>query len=83
VYSDDDLRARERALSTYSRLLPGWDMVTICVDDLVESGGALHCISRNLKYPGRHRPSSGPCELPDLSPRYPEAPGDAMDRGER
>ena len=34
--------------SFYAALLPGWEVHFICADDLISSGGALHCVVSNL-----------------------------------
>lgn len=67
VYSDDDRRVRARVLSTFSRLLPSWDVVALEADTLTGGGGALHCVSRNvasLGAFGRLKPSE--CEVDDI-----------------
>lgn len=34
--------------SFYISLLPGWEVHFVCADDLISSGGALHCVVSNL-----------------------------------
>ena len=49
IYSDvNDAVARNEAMSTFSRLLPGWRVVGVDASRIIESAGALHCISMNL-----------------------------------
>jgi agmatine deiminase len=41
----------QRARAVYSRLLPDWKIVGIDCTDVIESGGALHCLTLNLPEP--------------------------------
>ena len=44
--SADDLKV---VLSTYRKVLPGWQIKTVDSNFLIEHGGALHCASLNVK----------------------------------
>jgi len=57
IYLGVDEKGRQTALDTFARLLPGWRIVGIDSGELIESAGALHCITMNLGPLGR---------LPDL-----------------
>ncbi len=48
VYGNDPPERRALVLSTYGRLLPGWEIVPIDATELISSGGALHCVTRHL-----------------------------------
>ena len=48
VYSNTQARLRQHAIRSYQALLPGWTIVPINADDLIEFGGALHCVIMNL-----------------------------------
>lgn len=43
-----DKKSEQKAVETYSRLLPGWTIARINVDPLIQGGGALHCVAMNL-----------------------------------
>ncbi len=76
IYSDvADAVARNEAMATFSRLLPGWRIVGIDASGIIESAGALHCISMNLdsaikQFPTFPAPSkqraAPPLQLEDL-----------------
>lgn len=48
VYSGTDHAGRRQALSVYRQALPGWKIVGIDSDDVIQAGGAIHCLSMNL-----------------------------------
>lgn len=48
VYFGEDENDRAEAFDTYGRLLPGWTILPIDASQLVESGGALHCLAMNV-----------------------------------
>lgn len=78
VYTDDDPWRRRDVLAAYAELLPGWELIPIVADELVESGGALHCISRNLKLV-RNEPDLSALEQPEtcdggIDDRSPQPP---------
>jgi agmatine/peptidylarginine deiminase len=52
VYSTYYFPSRVRALNTFARLLPGWEIFGIDSSKLIENEGALHCISMNLFHVG-------------------------------
>ena len=43
----------QKALAIYKQELPGWNVVGIDATQLIERGGALHCISLNLGQSGK------------------------------
>ena len=45
TYEDKPSSELKRVIATYRRLLPGWEVVPINSRQLIEDGGALHCIS--------------------------------------
>ncbi|MEO1993955.1 MAG: agmatine deiminase family protein, partial [Planctomycetaceae bacterium] len=48
TYASVDLSGRKRALSTYRKLLPEWSIVPVDCTEVIQLGGALHCLSMNL-----------------------------------
>jgi agmatine deiminase len=48
TYASVDLSGRKRALSTYRTLLPEWSIVPVDCTEVIQLGGALHCLSMNL-----------------------------------
>lgn len=52
IYSSYDASGRVRALNTFAKLLPGWEIFGIDSSRLIENDGALHCISMNLAHVG-------------------------------
>jgi agmatine/peptidylarginine deiminase len=48
VYSETNMTLQQQAVGTYRSLLPKWNIKTINADDLIVSGGALHCAVMNL-----------------------------------
>lgn len=48
VYSESTQLQQHKAITTYRALLPNWNIIAINADDLIESGGALHCAIMNL-----------------------------------
>jgi agmatine/peptidylarginine deiminase len=53
TYGELDASTRTEAMITYKKLLPGWRVVAVDSSRLIESNGALHCISMNLGPLGR------------------------------
>jgi agmatine/peptidylarginine deiminase len=47
-YHPSSPETRQEALATYQTLLPHWSVLPIDSDDLITSGGALHCVVMNL-----------------------------------
>jgi agmatine/peptidylarginine deiminase len=68
VYSSYDASGRVRALNTFAKLLPGWEIYGIDSSRLIENDGALHCISMNLVHVGGRLPFSN--GLKDRHPDY-------------
>lgn len=48
VYPGHDEQGQLQAIQTYCRLLPGWRVVPVNANRLIECGGALHCVTMNL-----------------------------------
>jgi agmatine/peptidylarginine deiminase len=48
TYPGVDPQGQETAFALYRDLLPGWTVVGIDCSGLIEWGGAIHCITRNL-----------------------------------
>jgi len=48
TYASIDVMGRKRALNIYRELLPGWSIVPIDCTEVIQLGGALHCLSMNL-----------------------------------
>ena len=48
VYAGHDAVGRRQAIATYRRLLPEWEIVPIDCSELIQLGGALHCITMNI-----------------------------------
>lgn len=48
VYPGFDNEGRERAVSTFRQILPRWEVVEIDCNGVIDLGGALHCLTRNL-----------------------------------
>lgn len=59
TYAEVDQPQRTQALHTYAKLLPQWKVVGIDASRIIESSGALHCMTMNLGPLGR---------LPDFPP---------------
>ncbi|MBD5782573.1 agmatine deiminase family protein [Pelagicoccus sp. NFK12] len=49
-YSDVDPKMEEEVFATYRKLLPKWDVVPIPADDLIETGGFLHCLTLGIPH---------------------------------
>ncbi len=67
TYGDADLGIRDLARQTYSRLLPRWKIVAVDASEVIQSEGALHCMTMNLGPLGRLP------EFPRPQPRVEEA----------
>jgi agmatine deiminase len=48
TYKNVDRRLQVRAMRTYRSLLPGWKIVGIDSSDIINNGGALHCVTANV-----------------------------------
>ena len=48
TYSETRIDRQKQAIATYQSELPGWTVTAINADDLILSGGALHCVMMNL-----------------------------------
>ncbi len=48
TYAGTDRTKQRQALATYMKLLPGWQVVSVDASHIIESAGALHCITMNL-----------------------------------
>lgn len=48
IYPGNDRLGRQQAMAAYRQALPGWRIVSINCNGIIESGGALHCLSMNL-----------------------------------
>jgi agmatine deiminase len=48
TYAGTDRTKQRQALATYMKLLPGWKVVGVDASRIIESAGALHCITMNL-----------------------------------
>lgn len=49
-YSDVDPSLEEEVMRTYRRLLPKWEVVPIPADDLIATGGFLHCLTLGIPH---------------------------------
>jgi agmatine/peptidylarginine deiminase len=73
VYPGADILGRRQALAVYRQALPGWKVKGIDCSDLIQSGGALHCVSMNLSRIAR-LPESTPLDgRPDPIQQFPFA----------
>lgn len=50
MYPDVAIDLDQEALSLYSDLLPGWDIVGVDVSGMIHLGGALRCLSLNVPW---------------------------------
>ncbi len=48
VYPGVDPSGRRVAMETFRRALPGWDIIGMDASDVIQSGGAFHCLTMNL-----------------------------------
>lgn len=48
VYAWNDEPGRREALAVFRQLLPGWRIVPVDASDIIQLGGALHCISMQV-----------------------------------
>ncbi|HUS92726.1 MAG TPA: agmatine deiminase family protein [Phycisphaerae bacterium] len=48
IFHDVDPAIQEEAITLYARLLPGWKIVGIQADGLVQKMGLLHCVALNV-----------------------------------
>lgn len=48
TYESTTPRQRQKVSEIYGAVMPGWEIRFIRVDDLISSGGALHCVVSNL-----------------------------------
>lgn len=48
VYPRLERNDDERALDVYHRAAPNWKVVSVDASELIESGGALHCVTMNV-----------------------------------
>jgi agmatine/peptidylarginine deiminase len=75
TYADADQAERTKALVTYANILPGWKVVGIDASRLIESAGALHCITMNLGpldvLPDFPRPRTHAANEPDVVAEIP------------
>jgi agmatine/peptidylarginine deiminase len=78
TFADVDPQMQTEAMETYSRLLPGWQIVGVRADPLLYGNGLLHCITMDV--PGFVKlPAAAPraaaqgrrpaCRSPKLRPR--------------
>lgn len=49
-YSDVDPALERAVMDTYRRLLPKWEVVPVLADDLIETGGFLHCLTLGIPH---------------------------------
>lgn len=49
-YSDVDPKIEARVYETYRALLPDWEVVAVPADDLIETGGFLHCLTLGVPH---------------------------------
>ena len=65
TYSGVDPEIEQKAFDVYARLLPGWRIVGINCDSLIQLGGALHCVTMNVPsfVPLRGRVAARPAAL--------------------
>lgn len=49
-YSDVDPSLEKEVMDTYQRLLPKWEIVPIVADELIETGGFLHCLTLGIPH---------------------------------
>ena len=50
VYPGIDPEGEQKAMETYSRLLPGWEIKPIDSGQLIQNAGALRCVSANVPW---------------------------------
>ncbi len=50
TFRGDDQRRLSRALATYQRILPKWEIQCVLTDDISSAGGSLHCTTMNLPF---------------------------------
>ena len=63
TFADLDPQMQSEAMETYSRLLPGWQIVCVRADPLLYGNGLLHCITMDV--PGFVKlPPAGPPACP-------------------
>lgn len=48
TYRGVDRLGREKALETFTRLLPGWHVIDVDCTNLIQGGGALRCVSAGV-----------------------------------
>jgi agmatine/peptidylarginine deiminase len=48
VYPEVDAAVRDEALAVFRRVLPRWQVVAVDCSEIIQSGGALHCISKGF-----------------------------------
>jgi hypothetical protein len=68
-YSEVDPAIEEEALNVYRRLLPGWKIVPIKSDALVERKGLLHCLTLGIPHYIDPEPLFGWGYDPSMDPR--------------
>lgn len=73
TYPGVDEDGRLRSLSVFRQLLPGWQVVDIDCNELIELGGAVHCITLNLAGVSDF-PFAIPANLPRLQLDFDESP---------
>ncbi len=73
TYPGFDERERQISFATYRRLLPGWQVVGIDCNDIIECGGAIHCVALNLGRMPKLPPRRG-LELPPVPKLHDAAP---------
>lgn len=64
TYGELDPEGEERAIKTFQALLPKWRIQTIDCRDIIESCGALHCLTMNLPWLSNLPLSDSP-DMPD------------------
>lgn len=78
IYPGIDGRRRRHALAVYRQALPGWKIVGIDCSELIQSGGAIHCVTMNLSRVSR-LPETTPLDgRPDPVRQIPYAEDDRV-----
>lgn len=76
TYGPEEDLSRKRAFAAYRRLLPTWRIVPVDSRRVIESAGALHCVTMNLGPVDRLRQFPTPTRKPVFQPPEIEFPAD-------
>jgi agmatine/peptidylarginine deiminase len=76
AYANSPAPLEDQVIGSYQSLLPHWHILTINVDNVIRSGGALHCLTMNMSA----LRSSELDEAHTLPPLLEEFPSDDLSR---